>query len=361
MGGAPRSGQVRSRRWFLFAVPALGWAAKGDTAPSVPSRYLDAATELPVTRLTDPASNSLLPPSQMRCVERRSNFLLYASDASGRLQVHRLDLKKNESRQLTDAAELGPFCLMPAGNAFCYADGPSLLTAALSSLRPRELYRAAGRIAHFNISIDGLYAAVVDPGPPERLRLVEIRSGAVSTLAEAERAGMSDLALRPRRASVLYLREQGEAWLANYDGKQNYRLRLAPGRTARAHWSPDGRTLLYLNIPADPHKLRNLREFVPDTNEDHAVADTTQYNDFAVNADASMFLGLSASKASPYLFLLARKVNREFALCEHGGSGSAPVFSPNSQQIFFNSSQHGKSAIYRMDVEKLVAETPEQL
>jgi oligogalacturonide lyase len=360
MGPAPRTGDLRSRRWFLFAVPALSWAAKGDTALSAPSRYLDAATELPVTRLTDPAFHSALPPSHMRAIDRRGSFLLYASDASGRLQVHRLDLRRNESRQLTDAADLGPFCLLPAGNAFCYADGPSLWTAAFSSLRPRELYRAGGRIAHFNVSIDGLYAAVADPGPPERLRLVDLRTGAVATIAEADHAGMHNLALRPRRASVLYLREPGEAWLANYDGQQNYRLRLAPGRAAQAHWSPDGRGVLYLNVPADPGKLRNLREFVPDANEDRPIADTTQYDSFAVNADASMFLGVSASKASPYVFLLARKVTREFALCEHGGSGSAPVFSPSSQQIFFHSSQHGKSAIYRMEVDKLVAETAER-
>jgi oligogalacturonide lyase len=34
-----------------------------------------------------------------------------------------------------------------------------------------------------------------------------------------------------------------------------------------------------------------------------------------------------------------------------------PMFSPNSQRIFFQSDRDGKMAIYAMVVEKLVAET----
>jgi oligogalacturonide lyase len=35
----------------------------------------------------------------------------------------------------------------------------------------------------------------------------------------------------------------------------------------------------------------------------------------------------------------------------------SPVFSPDSQSIFFASDRHGKSAIYRVHVEKFVEET----
>jgi len=51
---------------------------------------------------------------------------------------------------------------------------------------------------------------------------------------------------------------------------------------------------------------------------------------------------------------------RELTLCEHHASDPAmvsPVFSPDSQSIFFASDRHGKSAIYRVHVEKFVEET----
>ena len=172
---------------------------------------------------------------------------------------------------------------------------------------------------------------------------------------------LSDPLPRPRRASVLY-RRAGGVWLANTDGKQNYRLRLAEGQALSATWSPDGRTVLYLNVPPDPHKLRNIREFTPDTNEDQPISDTTQYASFERNADGSVFVGASASQASPYVLLLVRAVGREFTLCEHRSSdpaGVSPIFSPNSQNVFFSSDRHGKPAIYRISVDKLVEATEE--
>jgi oligogalacturonide lyase len=152
-------------------------------------------------------------------------------------------------------------------------------------------------------------------------------------------------------------------WLANYDAQQNYRLRLADGGVPSAIWSPDGRSVLYLNVPPDTHKLRNLREYTPDTNEDKAISDTTQYACFERNADGSVFVGASGSKASPHILLLVRTVRREFTLCEHRASDPrmvAPVFAPNSQHVYFGSDQHGKPAIYSMAVEKLVTETADE-
>jgi oligogalacturonide lyase len=37
----------------------------------------------------------------------------------------------------------------------------------------------------------------------------------------------------------------------------------------------------------------------------------------------------------------------------------APIFSPSSQRVFFQSDRHGKPAIYSMSVEKLVEQTGE--
>jgi oligogalacturonide lyase len=164
---------------------------------------------------------------------------------------------------------------------------------------------------------------------------------------------------RPKRASVLYRRGAGY-WLANYDGKQNYRLRVAEGGVGPALWSPEGRSVYYLSYPEDAHKLHALREFVPDSNEDSQVADTSQFVGIGRNADGSVFVGASGSKASPYVLLLVRAVKRELTLCEHRASDPAmvaPVFAPNSQHVYFGSDRHGKPAIYAIAVEKLVEET----
>jgi oligogalacturonide lyase len=258
----------------------------------------------------------------------------------------------------------GALTMLQDERGFLFIDGARLLAGSFSATRARPVYTIPGGFEHvpgLSASIDGLYCALVErKGSANRLRLVNLRTGEAATLAEADEPMRSPLA-RPKRASVLYLRGGG-VWLANYDGKQNYRLRLADGTVEQALWSPDGRTVLYLNVPAESGRLNHIREFVPDTNQDRAVADTTQFLRFAANADASVFVGSSGSKATPYILLLVRAVKRELTLCEHRASDPAmatPFFSANSQQIYFTSDMHGKPALYRMDVEKLVEETAE--
>jgi oligogalacturonide lyase len=167
---------------------------------------------------------------------------------------------------------------------------------------------------------------------------------------------------RPRRASVLYRTAGGELWLAHMDASRNFRLKTAPGRTGPARWTPDGRTVLYLNYPADG-RAHTLREVDPDTGEDRLIASTTQFVQFSSNSDASVFVGASGSKASPYVLLLIRAARRELTLCEHRAmnpSEVAPVFSPNSQRVYFQSDRHGKPALYSMAIEKLVEKTDEE-
>jgi len=359
---------VCSRRVFLAAIPsvcAAATATKGTLFPSSVTRYADPTTELPVFRLTDPEHTSALPPHYARAVSRKGGFLLYASDASGSMQAYRLDLKSGQARILTDAENFDPACftLLADERSFCYVDGGRLYSSGLTSLRPRPVYQSPEGYQPTAMSItdDGISAVLVErKGSGYRLQLIRMTDGMAATLGEAEDA-IADPAPRPRRASVLY-RRAGGVWLANLDGKQNYRLRLADGQAAGAAWSPDGRTVLYLNVPADSHKLRNLREFTPDTNEDKAISDTTQYACFERNADGSVFVGASGSKASPHVLLLLRAVHREFTLCEHRASDPSmvsPIFSPNSQAVFFSSDQHGKPAIYRIAVDRLVEETEE--
>ena len=357
-----------SRRLFLATIPAVCVAAttgKGSLLPSSVSRYSDPTTEFPVFRLTDPEHTSTLPPHYARAVSHRGTFLLYASDQSGNMQAYRLDLKKGEARLLTDAENFNPACftLLADERSFCYVDGGGLFSSNLTSLKPRQVYQAPEGYQPTGMSVteDGLYAALIEKRKSHyRLQLIHVSDGTAATLAEADEE-MSDPSPRPRRASVLY-RRAGGVWLANLDGKQNYRLKVADGQTPAATWSPDGRSVQYLNVPPDSHKLRNIREFTPDTNEDKAVSDTTQYACFERNADGSVFVGASGSQASPHVLLLVRAVGREFTLCEHRASNPAmvsPIFSPNSQNVFFSSDQHGKPAIYRIAVDKLVEATEE--
>jgi len=360
-----------SRRLFLASIPGVCVAAtagKGSLSPSVVARYADPTTEFPVFRLTDPNHTSALPPHYARAVSHKGNFLLYSSDESGSTQIYRLDLKTGQARRLTDAGNfnLGCFTLAADERSFCYVDNGRLYSSSLTTLRPRQVYQSPEgyRPTGLNITDDGLSAALIEKKDSHyRLQWIRMIDGMATTLIETDREDdeISDPAPRPRRASVLY-RRAGGIWLANVDGKQNYRLRLTGGQAAAATWSPDGRTVLYLNIPVDPHKLRNLREFTPDSKEDQAISDTTQYACFERNADGSVFVGASASKASPHVLLLVRTVGREFTLCEHRASDPAkvsPIFSPNSQSVFFVSDQHGKSAIYRIAVDKLVETTEE--
>ena len=361
-----------SRRFFLAAIPGVCYAAtttgKGSVLPSVVSRYADPSTEFPVFRLTDPEHTSALPPHYARAVSRKGNFLLYSCDASGGMQAYRLDLKTGLARLLTDAENFKPACftLLADERSFCYADGGRLYLSSLTSLRPRQVYQAQEGFQPTGLSItdDGLSAALVEQKDSHyRLQWIRMLDGMATTLAEGDEE-MNDPTPRPRRASVLY-RRAGGVWLANTigtqnAGKQNYRLKLADGQALSATWTPDGKDALYLNVPTDPHKLRNIREFTPDTNDDKAISNTTQYACFERNADGSVFVGASASKASPHVLLLVRAVSRELTLCEHRASNPvmvSPIFSPNSQNVFFTSDQHGKPAIYRIAVDKLVAAT----
>jgi oligogalacturonide lyase len=367
-------GEGCSRRVFLFAVSSACVAAtesgKGRTVPSAWARYADPSTEFQVIRLTNPQFSSFLPRSYCRPISRKSNFLIFSSDMTGRMEAYRLDLKSGVSHQLTEASNLDHSTPTLSGDerTLYYLDGHSLQALTISGFRSREVYRIPDGFepgVGFSVAEDGLYAALVER-PAEgksgrnRLRLVRIADGMATTLTEADEE-LADPIPRPRRASVIY-RRGDSVWLANYDGQQNYRLKVSEGAVAEALWSPDGRSVLYLNIPADPHKLRNLREDTPDTNEDKALANTTQYACFERNADASVFVGASGSKASPHVLLLVRSVRREFTLCEHRASDPrmvSPIFAPNSQHVYFVSDQHGKPALYTMAIEKLVTETDE--
>jgi oligogalacturonide lyase len=359
-----------TRRAFLASgmAPWLFSEQKGGIIPSAWHRYSDPATEFEVLRLTDPGHASWLPAYYNRVLAKRGGFLLYASDESGGPQAYRMDLHSGESRRLTEAAHLdaASIAMLPDEHTVCYFDGPALHQAVLGNLHTRQIYvveEGWERCAGASVADDG--TALIGEtrgearGGASRLRLIGLQKGTTRIVTEAPFV-LSHPQPRPRRAQILYRQADEALWVVNTDGAQNRKLTLADGRIGPARWSPDGRTVLYLNFPNDPTQLHAIRECSPDQDTDKLVARTSQYAHFGCNANTSVFVGASQNRAAPYILILLRLTRRELSLCEHRAGDPAmvaPIFSADSQQIFFASDRDGKPAIYRIHVEKLVEET----
>ncbi len=357
-----------TRRALILALPASAALAadlqKGHNVPTEAKRFADPATDLELVRLTDPAHTSLMAPPPLRSIARHQTFLIYSSDRGGSMQAWRLDLKSGESKLLTDAKSLDPssLTLSPDERSFYFFDGDSLKRSYFTGLRESTAYKfeeATGHTGGFALSDDNLYAAFgMETGSDSRLLLLNLVRRTTTTLSE-QHTEIADPMFRPHRAQVLYRRDGG-LWLVDFTGKNNHRLKTAEGgEVGPARWSPSGRSIYYLHFPGG-HELNTLREVTPDENTDKLVSKTSQFVQFGINGDASVFVGASRNAGSPYVLLLLRVNRRELTLCEHRSKDAAtvsPVFSPDSQRIFFQSDRDGKSAIYRIRVEKFVEET----
>jgi oligogalacturonide lyase len=370
MQGSGRVSLARvSRRSFLATLASAAGATriqaqsqKGRELPSAAKRYLDPATEFVVIRLTDPQYSALVPAGGTRPLTNRS--MLYASDETGTWQALRMDLHSYASQQLTDATALDPqsLSLLPNEKGFWHFDGGHLIETIFTGNKTREIYRTP---EHFetlpgvSYSLDAQAAAFVEKGDSGfRLRWVDLARGAAQNVTESDDE-IRDVVLRPKHASVLY-RTGDSWWLVDAGTRKKQKLGLAEGETSQCQWTADGSALLYLNRPADPKKLVAIRQLTPEGHKDSWVANTSQFAAFSANADGSVFAGASGTKASPYVLLLARAVKREFTLAEHKARDPrmvAPMFTPNSQSLVFQSDRHGKPAIYWMAVEKFVTET----
>jgi oligogalacturonide lyase len=361
-----------TRRAFVAALASSALEAeleKGKNFPPEWKRYSDPATEFEVTRLTDPSFPSYLPANYNRAISHRRGFMLLSSGRSGATQAFRMDLKTGELRELTQAKALDSLSLhlLPDERTFSFFDGPSLRLVNLASLRDREVYRVPEgwtRGGGASVTGDGMSALFFEVrGESARLQRVSMAKGAAETIVETTFAG-SDPVARPRRAQALYRRGDEALWLVNFDGKQNRRLRTAAeGKIGSAVWAPNGKTILYLHFPDDKTKLVSIREHTPDENLDKQVSPTSQFASFQCNGDASVFAGASRNRNSPHILILLKLTRRELTLCEHRSSDPftvAPIFSPDSQRIYFQSDRDGKPAIYRVQVEKFVEETDTQ-
>jgi oligogalacturonide lyase len=366
MGAVPAAVGRWTRRAFLVSglAPWMFAEQKGALLPSAWHRYSDPATEFEVLRLTDPAHACRLPAYYNRTLSRRGGFLLYSSDDTGTPQAYRMDLHSGESRRLTQAAQLdaASIAMLPDERNMCYCDGRALYHMTLGNLRAREVYEVADgweRCPGASVADDGAALIGESQAGASRLLIVGLQRGGTRTVTEAPFV-LSHPQARPKRAQILYRQADEALWLVNSDGTQNRKLPLAGGRIGPARWSPDGRTVLYLNFPDDPTQLHAIRECSPDQNTDKLVARTSQFAHFGCNTNTSVFVGASQNRAAPYILILLRLTRRELSLCEHRASNPAmvaPIFSADSQQIFFESDRDGKPAIYKVHVSQLVEET----
>jgi oligogalacturonide lyase len=347
----------------IAAARLIAAGKRSDAFPPDTSRYPDPLTEIDVYRLTKPDYSTTMPAYFNRGIARNSNWMLCCSDRAGAPQAFHLDLKNGEMRQLTDVQDLNgaSLTLTPDNRQFCYLAGRSLYITMVSGLKERELYKLPEGWDATAVSVgpDGTHATLIEThGETSRLRMVALVQGGARTVIESPFV-MSAPVMRPMRAQILYRQANEAVWMVNSDGTQNRKLKLAAGGVGTPNWSTDGRTLLYLNFPEDRTQLNNLREFTPDAGTDKMIGKTSQFASFGANRDATVFVGASRN-SSPTVLLLLRAAHSERTLCEHKATNPewvSPVFSPDSQRIFFQSDRHGKPAIYSMHVEKLVEKT----
>ncbi len=347
----------------MLALAAAGRlsAAVGRIYGSELQSYPDPATELQVVRLTNPAFASGLTAPHLRQFGRRGDFLVHWSARDGSTQAFHLDLRSGESRQLTNAGALDPFSISLSPDEkslFCF-DGMVLTETGLPGGRSRPVYQVPSGAARQGMTVAGDGSVLF----AESSRIVRVLKQHATVVAEGGDTGGVDLILaRPRLGQIAWRSASG-IWLANLDGSGRRPLRFEPGQTGEIIWTPSGRSLIYLHIPEDSKQLIALRENFPDEGgSDREIARTSQFATVSANGDASVFAGASRSKATAYVLLLLRVTKRELTLCEHRASDPrmvSPIFSPDSQSVFFVSDRHGKSAVYRVRVEKFVEATPE--
>lgn len=334
---------------LILGSPLLA-AGRGQVSPAERIRYADPATEGEVFRFTKPGAASVLPGAAHHCVSSRNNFLVFCSDRSGSFQLHRLELKNGESRQLTE--DSGVLTLSPAMPAderrIVYAAGATVKSIATGGGADREVFQAEAPIEAFNITDDGVWALYAAGGKLALVSLLAVKSAA-KVLGEGEKIDF--LLPRPRRASVLF--RQGAEWrLAHFDGTVN-RVLVPMAGSGGAEWSPDGKSIFFL-------KGSTLTELDPDTGVEKMFAKTSGFTQFTRNADATVFAGLSGSKAQPHVLLLLRVTRRERTISEHKSSTVvAPFFAPNSLRLFYQSDRDGKAALYMVNTDKLVEKTEE--
>lgn len=340
---------------MLALVPgALAAAKRKQRKPATHGefvRFADPTTEAWVLRLTSLSSANVLPEPQNHYISSKHRFLLFSSNRDGAMMPYRLDLRNGVLHRLARTKHLDPQSLrLDAQERFAYyVDNGALTETALSSGKTRTI---AENITAFGMADSEASFVVV-----RKRRLFRLQSP--QPIAEDVTFGPL---LNPNGTALLFGREAKdgrEFWYVPLTQPAKPKL-LASGRIWNPFWSPHGKLLFLRDVQANTAMLAEIHEVDPAGGAERKIDSTSDYAVFAPNTDASVFVAASRSKAQPNILLLLRKEGRELTLCEHDAShpaSVAPVFSPNSRDIFFQSDREGKPAIYAMNVQKFVDPT----
>lgn len=318
-------------------------------------RFFDPVTETSVTRLTSPVSNSFLPALANQFVSTKDRFLVFSSDRTGHNAPFRLDLKTGALSQLGPTDDVRPpsLCLDASNRTLSLLDGSTLKEVGLNGKRIHVL---GENVTAYSFGSSTADLVIVSRG--------NLYLGANQNTKLAE--GVAEWCMaRPTGSGCLFGREasagEREFWYVPLSGAQPKTTLLAKGRISNPYWSPDGRSVLFLREVSDGNFTRSaIYEVFPETCQEQHVANTSQFAAFAPNADGSVFVGASRSKAQPVIILLLRRSQRELTLCEHAAKNAAltcPAFSPDSRRVYFQSDREGKSALYSVNVESLIEST----
>jgi oligogalacturonide lyase len=339
----------------LAAQRSVSKKAKPLPAGSEFVRLLDPGTEMLITRLTSLTSNSFLPAATNQFISTKEHFLVFSSDRTGRNSPFRLDLRTGTLNQLASSEDVQPqsLCLDAAHRTLSFLDGSTLKEVELKSQRTRVLE-------------EGITAFSLGPSPADVVVVKKEKLCQLSNQKVVLAEGVAGwCALRPGGSGCLFGREtsmeEREFWYVPLNRPQGKAVLLAKGRISSPCWSPDGKSVLFLRETLAGNVIRSaIYEVSPETCAEGHVANTSQFASFAPNADESVFVGASRSKAQPAVVILLRTSGRELTLCEHGSKNAekvSPVFSPDSRRVYFQSDREGKSALYSVNVESLVEPT----
>jgi oligogalacturonide lyase len=357
-----------TRRAMLAGIPGCLLASVRGTNAVQPLphaseffRFLDPVTETPVVRLTNPTAHSYLPASTNPFVSVRDRFLLFSSDRNGALAPFRLDLRNGALTQIATTQKLRPesLSLSSRGNEAFLVDGDALVEIGLTNRRMRVLAEGVSSYCELGRTSD-----------PEA-RFVIVREGRLEILSSRHGGSLAEevdnfCLGRPGGRGCLFRKVTGtdeqQLWYVATTGQPGSEpVLLIEGNVANPVWTRAGHQLLFLREAFHNDVfVSEIHGINPESRSEAMVARTSQFAAFSPNADTSVFVGASRSKAQPTILLLLASPPRELTLCEHRASKPrdvSPVFSADSKRVYFQSDHEGKSALYSVNVEKLIEPT----
>jgi oligogalacturonide lyase len=279
-----------------------------------------------------------------------------------------------------------------------FLQGNELKRVSAKGGSPRRLYVAESgwrMTGHLAVSDSMRYAAVVQmreedwvdgfeeqfaKRPRCRIQLVDLRTGH-GRLLVGQNQWLAHPQFRPGTNDVLYCHEGpwdkvDRLWLmrAGAPGPRNIRPRQGEEKLGHEYWSDSGEEVCYVHYPDATGRGATVRCVNVNSGEERTVSRCSHFGWLSANGDNSTVVGASRSLAGPNIYVLFTRLRREITICEHASSGKPypiagtnqtdpwasapePVFSPDSQWIYFVSDREGLPAVYRVAVPDLVKVT----